>query len=418
MPVRITKSFVENLLPGAGDLFWDADLHGFGVRLNRNGTRSYLVQYRLGGRGAATRRVVIGRHGSPWTTTEARAEARRLLARVAMGEDPAAERRAAQAPEPEPLTFDRVADLFVALCLKPEWPRTWREAERLLARVFRPALGPMPIAGLGRRHIHAVLDALADRPARRKYAHAVIRRMCNWLVDRGDLAASPLAGTRAPRAVPPRQRVLAPAEVRALWQASAGLGFPFGPFARLALLTAQRRTEVLGMRWEELSDLDGPRPCWVIPGERMTMGRVQALPLVPAAAAVLRALPRQGEGFVLSTTGLTPVSGLSKAKRRLEALAAARLGRPIPDWRWHDFRRTAATAMQACGIPVEVTERVLGHRSGTVSGVAAFYNLHDYEAEVAEALEAWAASIAWLDACPDPADVPDRWREVWQQARG
>jgi hypothetical protein len=41
-----------------------------------------------------------------------------------------------------------------------------------------------------------------------------------------------------------------------------------------------------------------------------------------------------------------------------------------------------------------VTERVLNHVGGTISGIAAIYNRHSYAAECREALDRWATEIA------------------------
>ena len=61
----------------------------------------------------------------------------------------------------------------------------------------------------------------------------------------------------------------------------------------------------------------------------------------------------------------------------------------ISEWRLHDIRRTGATNLQALGIPIEVTEAVLNHISGTRAGVAGIYNRYKYEPEKRSALEAW-----------------------------
>ncbi len=61
----------------------------------------------------------------------------------------------------------------------------------------------------------------------------------------------------------------------------------------------------------------------------------------------------------------------------------------VQPWTLHDLRRTAATNLAALGTRPHVTERLLNHVSGTVSGVAAIYNRHAYMAEMREALEAW-----------------------------
>jgi integrase len=64
-------------------------------------------------------------------------------------------------------------------------------------------------------------------------------------------------------------------------------------------------------------------------------------------------------------------------------------GNPIADFRIHDLRRTVATGMQRLGIPIAVTEAVLNHVSGSMSGIASVYQRHDYLNEKREALEAW-----------------------------
>jgi hypothetical protein len=60
------------------------------------------------------------------------------------------------------------------------------------------------------------------------------------------------------------------------------------------------------------------------------------------------------------------------------------------------LRRTFSSGWARLGIPTEVTERALNHTSGSFGGVAGVYNLHDYEFERREAMEAWGRHIASL----------------------
>jgi hypothetical protein len=111
---------------------------------------------------------------------------------------------------------------------------------------------------------------------------------------------------------------------------------------------------------------------------------------------------------VFTTTGKTPVSGFSKAKRTLDEhmlrIMTARLGHfsaepspiVIPEWRFHDIRRTGATNLQALGIPIEVTEAVLNHISGTRAGIAGIYNRYKYGAEKERALLVWDQKLTEL----------------------
>ena len=85
---KITKRTVDEIVPNSGTQFlWDNDIKGFGVKVTAAGAISYLLQFRLGGREAKTRRYTIGNHGSPWTPATARSEAIRLLLLVAQGID-------------------------------------------------------------------------------------------------------------------------------------------------------------------------------------------------------------------------------------------------------------------------------------------------------------------------------------------
>jgi len=83
---KITKRTVDALLASRTEGFlWDEGIKGFGARRTKGGG---VLQFRMGGREANTRRYTIGSHGSPWTPTTAREEAQRLLVLIAQGINP------------------------------------------------------------------------------------------------------------------------------------------------------------------------------------------------------------------------------------------------------------------------------------------------------------------------------------------
>jgi len=94
----------------------------------------------------------------------------------------------------------------------------------------------------------------------------------------------------------------------------------------------------------------------------------------------------------------------SKAKRRLDAAMhkanrvelSTKKGTSIPEWTLHDLRRTAATGMAKLKISPHVTDKVLNHVSGTISGVAAIYNRFEYLDERRDALDAWGRYVSDL----------------------
>jgi hypothetical protein len=147
-------------------------------------------------------------------------------------------------------------------------------------------------------------------------------------------------------------------------------------------------------------------------GDRAKNEEDHLVPLNSLATAELDALGWKRRGFVFTTTGKTAISGFSKMKRALDAAMivelqeladrrAEALGEephPVSLERWtlHDIRRSGTTALQALGFPIEVTEKVINHKSGEVSGVAKVYNLWAYEPEKRNALNAWGGYLEQL----------------------
>lgn len=421
----ITKQSVDRLKPKSKDgrvveeHLWDPKLSGFGVKVTPAGSKSYLVQYRIGGRGAPTRRVTIGTHGAPWTPAEARDEAERVLALVKRGIDPQAQKKA-KAREAVDLAFDKYAKRFLDLYGERAWStKTLADNKRYLTATTAAvvqSLGNKPLPEIRRADIAAVFDQVpAERPGHARNLYSVLRRLFTWAVERGDIDRSPFEGLKGPATVAARDRVLDDAEMRLVWLATAKLGYPFGPLYRFLICTGQRREEVASLDWREL---DRERREWALPASRSKNKQATVVPLNELAVAELDAIAGGDQwpsaGLVFTTTGKTAVSGYSKAKRRLDeemvALARNEAGddrapRLIDGWRVHDLRRTFATGMQRLGIRFEVTEAILNHVSGSRSGVAGIYQRHDWRDEKRAALDAWAVHLRALLSRPDKSNV-------------
>lgn len=401
----ISKRTVDAVLPPERDLFlWDAELKGFGLRVTAGGAKSYVLQYRMGGREAPVRRYTIGKHGSPWTPEKARREAERLMIMVRQGIDPvqADRERRRQAVD---LAFDRYADLFTDKYLKIRW-KQWRLGHGVLKREAIPVLRDKPLPRIKRADLNPIWDRLSDRPSVARITHATLRKLFRWAVSRGDIERSPLEGAEAPPAVPSRDRVLSDEELALLWRATAAIADPFGSYFRMLILTGQRRDEVAKLDWCELNH---DEKLWMLPADRTKNGKPQLVPLSDQATQLLEGLangkawPRAG--LLFTTTGSTPISGFSKVKARLDSLVAEGLnGRALQPWRAHDIRRTVATGLQRLGVRFEVTEAVLNHVSGSRSGVAGVYQRYTWSDEKRHALQAWGNHVTSLTA-PDPASA-------------
>jgi integrase len=397
MGVKLTKRVVEAADAGASDQYlWDAEVKGFGLKITPAGRKVFVFQYRMGGRGAKTERYTLGEYKSPYTVDGARGEAVRLLAEVKAGRNPAEAKRRSDSTAP---LFGDMAARFVERHAKPN-TRDWRKTEYLLRRDVLPFWAMRPVSEITRPDVIELIDRVVDRGARvhANRVLAAVRVLFNWALSRGVIEASPAAGVKAPGAETARERVLAENELREVWRAADTTAYPFGPFFKLLILTAQRRDEVAGMRW---SEIDATRALWTIPGERAKNAHAHAVALSAPALDILRAIPRlDGSDFVFTTTGSAPISGFSKAKARLDRASGVGLS-DRDGWRVHDLRRTATTFMAEMGIAPHVVDKLLNHVSGSIRGVAAVYNRHSYTDERRRGLDAWAQRLAAIvDAEP------------------
>ncbi len=100
---------------------------------------------------------------------------------------------------------------------------------------------------------------------------------------------------------------------------------------------------------------------------------------------VLGRLERR-EAFVFCS-GKRPFQDFSRHKKELDAICG------VSNWRLHDLRRTCVSGMAALGIAPHVADKILNHQSGTISGVAAVYQRHEFMAERKEALVLWGSHV-------------------------
>jgi len=396
----LTELFVARVKPPAQGRveYFDAAFPGLALRVTANGSKSWCTFYRFNGR---LRRFTIGAYPAI-KPAQARREAAAALDRARGGIDPAVEKRARRyARDPQADTFGAlVQDYLERYARKNTAPGTFKETKRVLESRDLAAWHNRPILDISRRDVIDVIDNIAKRAevqANRTLAR--LRALLNWAVEKDRLSSSPIMGMKPPTKERARDRALTDDELRWFWRACETIDWPFGPLAKLLLLTAQRRDEVGGMEWSELGF---DQKTWTLPRNKVKNNRAHEVHLSDAAVQVLRSVPRVANGPVFSTNG-RPVSGFSQGKKRLDAamFKAKRdeLGdkaAPIPHWILHDLRRTAATGMARLNIPPHVVDKVLNHVSGTIRGVAAVYNRFEYLEERRAALEAWGRYVGDL----------------------
>jgi integrase len=127
----------------------------------------------------------------------------------------------------------------------------------------------------------------------------------------------------------------------------------------------------------------------VIPKSRTKNAKAHVVHLSDQSLGLLKRADRQGL-FVFSLRGTKPFQEFSRAKRRLDHLSG------VSGWRLHDLRRTCVSGMARLGLAPHVADKILNHQVGTISGVAAVYQRHEFLAERRAALNLWGGHIGQL----------------------
>ena len=257
----------------------DGKITGLYLVLQPSGAKSWALRFRAAGKSV---KLTLGPYPA-LDLANARRRAQEALGEVAGGKNPAAEKKAArEARKAENSTAERVetvAAAFIEKYVKRKVGDSWaREAQRLLAKEIVPKLAAKRLGEVKKSDVHDLLDGIVDRgaPIVANRALAVFRRLCNWAVERGIIDVSPCDKIKAPSAEESRDRVLSDDEIRLAWRAFDAVGWPFGPIAKLLLLTGARRDEIASARWSEV-DLDAKT--LTITKERSKNGVAHEIPL-------------------------------------------------------------------------------------------------------------------------------------------
>jgi integrase len=367
MQGKITIEAIRSLAPGS--TLWDEATPGFGVRRQARAA-VFFLKYRQKG---IQRLYTIGRYGA-LTPDQARREARKVLGSVASGNDPQRDKIAARTG-----TMLRAIEDYLAWSARRVSSKTLHEKRRNLMVDWQP-LHRLAVGAVSLRDVAEALQGLEQRsPATAQHARATLSALFNWARKQGLANANPVQGTIRP-ATKSRERVLSRDELAALWH---GLGADrFSDIVRLLVLCGQRRSEIGGLRWSEITG-----DSIVLPGDRTKDGRAHTVPLSPLAAQIVERQPRLNE-FVWGaeyTSWWRPKAALD-AKLSLAA------------WTLHDIRRSVATSMAEIGVLPHIVEAVLNHVSGHKGGVAGIYNRAQYLEEVRAALSKWSDFVAALSA--------------------
>src|SRR6516165_8655022 len=382
MKAKLTARNVAALaLPTGKDeeTFWDTELRGFGFRIRRHGdgdgtVKTWVAQWKKHGR---TSKITLGK-APPLGAEAAREAARKILAKVALDQNPAAERR-----EQRDMSR-RTMGVLVPKYLEAKEPglraATFDEVTRYLTGPYFRPLHKKAIDSIRRGDVServAAIERESGAPAA-SAARTVFHGFYVWCMRMGHTTtdANPVANSYRPADSKPRDRVLSDAELARIWNACDD-GSEHSKIVRLLILSGCRRAEIGDLCWAWFSP-----DTFTIPVEHSKNGRAHTLPVLPAMRSILDTVPHMANRdqlFGERSHGFTRWHCKSEFDERSG----------VANWTLHDLRRTVATRMADLGVQPHIVEAVLNHQSGHKGGIAGVYNRSPYEREVRNALATW-----------------------------
>ncbi len=367
--MRLTDLQIRKLrAPKSGQkTFFDSTLPGFGVRVSQGGAKSFVVMY-----GERRRLKTLGRYPD-LPLADARREAKKIQSDLPLV--------SGQVQSVTSLvSFDEARNNFLLDSKRRNKVSTYQEYVRLLSRYFH---FDQKLQTVTRHQIMNAVGAVRSQ-SESQHAFVAIRTLMNWCIRNGLIDHSPVPPMRFK--IRSRSRILNDGELKEVWDRAIEIGYPYGDIVRMLVLTGQRRGEIANLRRSWLD-----KDLIVFPAHITKNGREHRLPLTPGTAKLIAEIDHQHDLLFPSRYDPDkPLNGWPKCKRELD------IGLQVTGFTLHDLRRTYASSLARLGTPIHVTERILNHASGIVSGVAAVYNRYSYMDEMRDAChryEKWLASL-------------------------
>jgi integrase len=282
------------------------------------------------------------------------------------------------------LVVDRIDDL-VERFVQEHVSRvgTSKRLTNLLRRDVIPYWGAKSIHEIKKRDVSDLVGLIAQRNAHASHRLLkTLKTFFKWCVGRAVIDFSPAEGLSSGYREASRDRVLTDQELAAIILGAREMPRPYGGIVEFLALTGQRREEVAQLKRDEL---DEKARTWTIPALRTKNKKGHIVHLSEAAWRMVAGIPEGA--LVFGTSRGKRFQAFGKGKRALDKLCG------VSGWRLHDLRRTIVSGMARLGVPPHVADKILNHQAGTISGVAAVYQRHDFLAERKEALDRWGAHV-------------------------
>ena len=405
--VRLTKTVVEKAeVRSARYDLWDLELAGFGLRVEKSGTKTFIIRYRSdgGGRSAPRRFMTVARFGT-LTVEQARKKAKALLGAAASGDDPAGkvQEKRREKTMKELLDFYEEHGCFIQRGVhkgRPMKPLTKQYTMARLRNHVEPLLGHRRVSEITSGEIEKfVAEVKAGKTAKdekvgpRKRvivrggegaARKVVRDLSavfSFAGRHGFVAKNPVEKASVRKTDNRRDRFLTLEEVSQLGEAfdrveADGANPKAVAIARLWALTGCRRNEIAELKVHEIKlernlfEFDDTKT-----GKSIR-------PFGPAAAALLKTLLRDRKAGYLFPAEKGDGYYQSTRKIWAKVIEIAELPGITP----HTLRHTLGSTATSNGEALALTGAILGHANLRSTAIYAHVQ-HDPSLEAAKRVE-------------------------------
>ena len=354
---KLTKRFIEAIKPDLKRtlIHWDTELKGFGVVVLPSGRITYCVQYRNVQQ--VKKRIKIGIHG-PVTTDEARDLARKKLALVTQGEDPAEQKREQR---DLPMMNDLAKEYRERHGIRKRL-KSQKEDNLMLNNYILPALGQKPVAHVSFQDIQNLHMKLREMPYRANRVLSLLSKMFSLAASWQWREDNPVRGIEKYQEEK-RDRWLNEEELERVWSVldrypSHVTAYVF----KFLLLTGARKGEALSATWDQF-DLE--KGVWTKPSHLTKQNKKEYLPLSEKALELLQTLKNlTPQESIYVFPGNVAGEPLKEVKRFWKTVLKEA---NLDGVRIHDLRHTHASHLVSSGLSLSIVGKLLGHTQASTT---------------------------------------------------
>ena len=268
-------------------------------------------------------------------------------------------------------------------------PDTWNQYGQIINDHIIPTLGKIKLIDLHpdriqRLYNERIQDGIGHRTI--QLTHSVLRRALNQGVKLGLIIRNPTSATNPPKPIQNEMKVLNEFQAQQLIYLAESVNNRFAVLFHLAIITGMRKSELLGLRWNDLDwtkrtlqvqsqikRIKGGGFYFSSPktksGKRKIILGENTIKKLNRHFKQLTPIKQKAEkkwqehDLIFPSIVGTPLNQSKISKSLKNLLKEAQL----PVIRFHDLRHTAASLMLNYGIPVIIVSRRLGHARPSIT---------------------------------------------------